>query len=205
MEYCNKYLYANQIAFSMLVPEDQGLFEFYRRQGYQESFGIQEVSHSPASIALQLVPQAAKESFPFVLTPAQPVAYNQRRNIHLQGRLHIAYNDEDITYQKRLSQASGADIYLIESDEAAGCVVAEFISPSKLLIKELLMDEKWIPRAMQEISGTLQARTYVFRIPPYANLPWVKTIRPLGMMKKHRKVDVKIDCEQRGYMGIAFD
>jgi len=201
MDFCNQYLQDNHIAFSVLVPEGEGLFDFYRQQGYQDSFAILEVALTQQEIKRFITDESATCR----IRSADPKEYNHRREEWLHTSFHIGYTHQDIAYQKKLSQASGADIYVIDIGDVQGCAVIERASSDVLLIKEILIAEKLIPLCMKEITRLLAANKYIFRIPPYQRKHWGGTVRPFGMIKEHTLVNVKNIPEECGYMGLAFD
>ena len=202
MNFSHKYLAEHNTPCSVLVPADQQLFAFYHKQGYQEGFDIRETLYHPENIEPQISDKATRG----FISGITPVLYNQRRNKLLSGKLYIAYPDEDIAYQKKLSQLSGADIYSIEIGEMQGCAVIERVNADKVFIKELLMEEELLPVAIHLIAQLLPAKEYFIRTPAFLgkNLDG-STCRPLGMLKINSPVDVPVTAQAMGYLGLAFD
>lgn len=201
MNFSEKYLTANNIDFSILVPAEKHLFDFYRKKGYQEGFYIREALFTGAMLdSLSIC-----KTYRCTISSSIPKEYNDRRNKQLSGRLHLAYADEEIAYQKKLSQQSGADIYAIDIEEIQGCAVIERISPDKLLIKEILLPEELIAMVIKQIALLLPAREYILRTPAYLGQSLGGSIRPFGMIREQREMDIEIRQKDLGYLGLAFD
>ncbi|NLI92801.1 MAG: GNAT family N-acetyltransferase [Peptococcaceae bacterium] len=201
MEFSDRYLKLKDKAFSVLVPQGQSLFDFYRRRGYQEAFYIREACFSYEMIENMAIDQ----SVACTVNPGNPEEYNEFRNHCLQGNLYIAYSNEDIFYQKRLSGWSGADIYLAKMGDIQGGAVVEKVSPDRILIKELLAPEEYIPDFIRHLSRLLPAKEYLVRTPAFLGQNLGGAIRSFGMVKMHKDMDVEICKEGLGYMGLAFD
>lgn len=201
MDFSNQYLRENDRHLSVLVPASKKLFGFYNKQGYSDGFYIRETQLTRTAINNLPICKSSK----FTISAISPKEYNQRRNNQLEGRLYVAYADEDIAYQKKLSQLSGADIYGIESLEVQGCVVIERVNLDKVLIKEILLPAQAINGAIKEISNQLYALEYILRMPAYLGEHLEGSIRPFGMIRGHREIELEITPESLGYLGLAFD
>lgn len=200
LEFCDRYLQAGNITFSILVPQQRSLFDFYRRYGYQEGFYIRESLWTREAIDQFPVPTEPQGT----ISAAGPEEYNTRRNRFLAGRLYIAYGIDDIIYQKKLSQWSGADIYLLEAGDYQGCAVIEKITPERFIIKEMLMADPLIPLFLKQIAQNLTAKEFIVRTPAYLGQSLGGTLRPFGMLKEPKNIRRwGTDCN--GYMGLAFD
>ena len=197
----NLYLKARKNQLSVLVPAKMQLFNYYRRQGYQNGFYIRE----------SLLSRDRVDSLPIVrscqcrILSITPEEYNRRRNSQLSSRLFIMYQNEDIAYQKKLSQQSGADIYALDIEEIQGCLTVERISSDKVLIKEILLPEDCINVALKQIVQQLSAKEYILRTPPYLGEKLGGSIRPFGMTRVDGENDLVITPEDLGYLGLAFD
>ncbi|HVJ49655.1 GNAT family N-acetyltransferase [Desulfitobacterium sp.] len=200
MDFCHAYLGATQKDFSLLVPAGKSLFDFYRKQGYQEGFYLREVL-----LTRERIDDLATSECPPIISSLTPTEYNQRRDNQLKRGLHIAYADEEIAYQKKLSQLSGADIYALDNQEIKGCAVIERMTLEKVLIKEILLPGELIQSALRQIAKLLPAKEYVLRTPADQGENWGGSIRPFGMVRKQSKPDIKITSKEQGYLGLAFD
>ena len=101
------------------------------------------------------------------MMPASPQEYNIRRNSQLKGSFYVAYQDEDIAYQKKLSMRTGADIYTIDIEGIYGCAAVERMDHDRVLIKELLAPEHLVLQCLEQIAKRLPAAEYVLRLPAY--------------------------------------
>lgn len=197
MNSCNELLAANHKEFSILVPAEKKLFDFYCRQGYREGFYIRETLLTRD----QMPPILPMQS----ISPITPEEYNHRRNKQLEGRLYIAYLEEEISYQKRLSQLSGADIYAIDVQGIQGCAAVERINLDKLLIKEILLPEEFITQGVRQIAQFLPAKEYLIRTPAYLGEALGGEIRAFAMIRSQKEMNLEITPAEQGYLGFAFD
>lgn len=201
MDFSKQYLCANNKDLSILVPANKQLFGWYRKQGYQDGFYIRETQLTREMIDLLPCCKSSK----CTISSITPKEYNQRRNRQLNGRVYVAYADEDIAYQKMLSLRSGADIYGIESGELLGCVAIEQLDSDKVFIKEFLLPEKHLNEAIKQIAQILYGKEYILRTPVYLGEQLGGSIRTFGMIRAHREIGLNITPETLGYLGFAFD
>jgi len=201
MDFCDRHLKQNCMEMSVLVPAEERLFDFYGKRGYKKGFYIREISVTAGSIK-GITGGAASRP---LMMPASPQEYNIRRNSQLKGSFYVAYQDEDIAYQKKLSVRTGADIYTIDIGRIYGCAAVERINPDRVLIKELLVPEHLVPQCLGQIAERLPAGEYVLRLPAYRGGSTGGTVRPFGMVKSYRHPENGTAPERYGYLGIAFD
>jgi len=201
IDYTNKYLEANKTAISLLVPAEQTLFEFYYKLSYREGFYLKEVSIVRTFLA-QLPASQFGRSKLFAISPAE---YNRRRKEQLKGCYYLSYNDEEITYQQKLSRMSGADIYALDVAAERGCLVVERISAEKVLIKELLISEENLNTALKEIAANFAAQEYILRTPAQLGHKLGGRLRPFGLWQPVGGQTVPLNAEAQGYLGLAFD
>jgi GNAT superfamily N-acetyltransferase len=201
IDFAHRYLYKNRIIFTLLVPAGKRLFKFYQRLGYREGFYIREAILTRETIDGWDIAETGGWNI-FAVSAEE---YNLRRNNLLGGKPYVSYNNEDITYQKKLSQMSEADIYGLEFTEVYGCAVAERINPDKVIIKELLVNGEFIPAAVKMISCLLPAKEYILRQPVFQGRQHESTIRPLGMIRANDEIEPEIVLKDYGYLGLAFD
>ena len=199
IDFCDRHLEQKRMEMSVLVPAEERLFDFYGKRGYKKGFYIREISIAAASIVER---DAAPRP---LMMPASPRDYNLRRNRQLKGRFHVAYRDEEIAYQKKLSVRTGADIYTLDIEGMHGCVAVERINPDRVLIKELLVPEYLVPQSLVQIADRLPAGEYTLRLPAYRGGGLGGTVRPFGMMKPYRHPGNGTAADRHGYLGIAFD
>lgn len=203
LHYSSRILMEKGIPVSVLVPAEESLFEFYRKQGYQEAFYIREavlareeieqlIEASPVSRSCSIYPISAKE-------------YNIRRNRLCEALPHIIYTDEDIGFQKTLSCLSGLDVYGIDFQDCKGCVAAEKIASDRVMIKELLCPDDKLAYALKQILRQFEAREYWIRTAADFGQLLGGEIRPFGMIKSNDPAKDGFYVEKKGYLGLAFD
>jgi predicted N-acetyltransferase YhbS len=201
MEFGAQSLSAVGKVFSVLVPQEKSLFDFYRKFGYEEAFYLRE-----SLLTRQQISQlAAGTPTGLTVKAGNPEEYNQIRNERLSGKFYIAYGQTDIRYQQKLCQWSGGDIYLVTSASSRGCAVIERVSAARVVIKEMLAPEELIPPFLQELSGQVPAASYLIRTPAYSGESLGGTIRPFGMIKQHTQQREDRVPQEQGYLGLAFD
>ncbi len=201
LDFSNRYLRSKNITLSILVPAEKQLFDFYRKQGYQDGFYLREARLTREMIERLPLRKSCKGTI-FSIIPQE---YNKRRNKQLNGKLYTAYTDKDIAYQKKLSEQSGAEIYALDFEKIQGCLAVERMTPDKLLIKEILLPGELINGALKQIAQILDAKEYIVRTPAYLGEDLGGVIRPFGMIRILKKNNVEIAAKQSGYLGLAFD
>jgi GNAT superfamily N-acetyltransferase len=201
INFTHQHLRKKKNAFSVLVPSEKHLFDFYRQQGYQDGFYIREASFTGERIERW----DFNESCPCIVSKISPEDYNQRRNEQLSGKLYVAYTDDEISYQEKLSQQFGGDLFGIAIDEVQGCVAIERLKSDQVFIRELLIPEQLIPAAVKQIARLSPAKQYVLRTPSFLGQQLEGTIRPFGMIRMIQDSDLEITADNQGYLGFAFD
>ncbi len=201
MDFTHQYLRQNNCPFSVLVPAEKGLFDFYRRQGYQEGFGVRETVLAGESLARVLMTENCQGK----LTEIDPQEYNRRRNLLLGGSFHISYSVEKIVYQQKLSRRSGSDIYGLEIGGNKGCAAVERIAADSIIVKEMLIADEDLLAALRCLAQKLPATRYVIRTPIFWGEEWQGAVRPFGMIKALRKKVLPLKDDGMGYLGLAFD
>lgn len=197
--------YSNQLLgsrneLSVLVPANKKLFAYYRKLGYQDGFYLREILLKREGIDSL----SAHETHECMITPINSEEYNARRIKQLGGRFYISYADNDVTYQKKLSQQSGADIYAVDIENIQGCLIVERIDLAKVFIKEILIPDDYLNIAIKEITQLLPAKEYVVRTPTFLGKHLGGVTRCFGMIKVPGESDLRINTEE-GYLGIAYD
>jgi predicted acetyltransferase len=186
--------------FSVLVTAGKKLFDFYRHQGFQDGFYIREVSFDWNE--LEALPIGKNNC---TIKSISPEEYNLKREKQLNGKFYVSYSDEDIDYQRKLSQQSGADIYGIEIEGVQGCAVIELLDQDKVFIKELLIADHLLSTAVPHIARLLPSDEYILRTPPFLGRELSSSIRPFGMFRLNQGFQPEIIPEGSGYLGLAFD
>lgn len=201
LDYSSRYLGARETHMTILVPADRHLFDFYRRQGYREGFYLREAWLTREQINSWPDGSSCK----CTVWPVSPGEYNRRRNQLLKGRLHVAYADDDIAYQKKLSVQTGADVYAIDIDETQGCAVIERLAEDKVLFKEILLPREFIGTGIKALVQLLEAWEYIVRTPAYLGQDVGGLVRPYGMFRVQQELALSLTSADLGYMGLGFD
>ncbi|HHV64220.1 MAG TPA: GNAT family N-acetyltransferase [Peptococcaceae bacterium] len=209
MDFCHQALAEQGIFYAILVPEGLKLANFYRKFGYRHAFFVREAKLSASS----LVKLPGGHSVHGWISAASPQEYNRRRNELLEGITYISYPEEEIAYQKKLSQLLKADIYAIDilmgKKEIQGCATVERLSERRVLIREILLTEEHIGWAIKQLAQHFPAEEYIIRTPVEAGKYLGGTVKPLGMLKvitdAKRQNNAVLSSESSGYLGLAFD
>jgi ribosomal protein S18 acetylase RimI-like enzyme len=207
MRFCNQYLASREIETTFLVPAGECLFRFYEKRGYGEAFYLCQRELTGIQARKLEVPDRLSLKF----CVAEPGEYNAARRRFLTGSAHIDYRDEEIRHQKRISNQSGGDLYLIQREGAAvidgkdsiiGCAIIER-SSELTVIKELLAEEQFLASAVKHIGGMSPADRYLVRTPAFSGRSLGGTVSAFGMLRRNNG-ERKLPSNQ-AYLGIAFD
>ncbi|QOX65394.1 GNAT family N-acetyltransferase [Anoxybacterium hadale] len=206
MRFCNQYLAAQEIGTTFLVPAGESLFRFYEKRGYKEAFYLCQRELTGIQARKLEVP----DRLSLKLCVAEPVEYNAARRSFLAGSTYIDYRDEEIRHQKRISNQSGGDLYLIQRDgetatagkaSVIGCAVIEQ-SSELTVIKELLAEEQYLASAVKHIGGIIPADRYLVRTPAFSGRSLGGIVSAFGMVRINNGDMFPSD---QAYLGIAFD
>lgn len=201
IDYTHNYLRYKEKVFSLLVPSQPQLFDFYGQQGYQPGFYIREIIFTREKIerwdAVATEPSQAAQ--------LGPHEYNQLRNEQLRGRLYVAYADEEIAYQAQLSRQFGGDLFAISIGAERGCAVLERLPANQVFIRELLIGEQHLPAALRHIAQLLPGSEYIVRTPAFLGTQLGGTIRAFAMLKPLQPTAPEITPADLGFLGLAFD
>ena len=201
ISFCNQYLKRKDKAFSILVPAEQSLFDFYKKRGYKKAFYNRSVKLTGQQI-LTFNTSMDQEGWVQAVTASE---YNRRRRSLLAGRLYIDYDDQEINYQKKVSQRFGADLYGFTIGGREGCAIVERIDNDQVLIKEILIAEDLLGEAIRKIKALLPAENYVLRLPAYLGASLGGELEPFGMITDDHMLENSIFTSNQGYLGIAYD
>ncbi|MFA5536992.1 MAG: GNAT family N-acetyltransferase [Bacillota bacterium] len=202
IEFANQGLVEAKKDFSVVVPANRGLFGFYLRQGYRESFSI--VQRIIKAEELQGV--AFSKGMDLSLEPIAPKLYNSTRQEFLKEQSFIDYPEEEVAQQQKLSRFSGADLYSIKpgpGGEISGLMIVERISKERVIIKECLAAEEFLLPAVKELAGSLPAKEYFLRVPNFSGSPLKESPTPFAVIKNLGQEELL--SNRRAYLGLAFD
>ncbi len=201
VESAHQHLHDLGLAFSLLVPAYEELFEFYRPLGYREAFPLREIHVKRHD--LYVMPAAPDSTC--LITPLSPAEYNQRRERLLAGYPHVSYALQDIVIQQNLARLSGQDIYGLSLCGFDGCAVVEKGLGRHLFIKELLMAEEMIPETIEHLRQLSLGQSATVRMPSFYREGCGGEIRPLGMIKLIAETDLDLTDLDTAFLGLAFD
>lgn len=192
-------LWERSIKAVLLVPASPSLFEYYRGQGFRDFFYHYVYTYNQIP-ALACNGQAS--IFNWVKTDAG--LYTRLRQSLLQGMTHVCFREEEVSFQKFLSQFSGADLYSFEDEDHVGCAAVECLPGEKLLIKEFLTGPG-------EESGSLFSLLNHFNFhqleirSPMSRLEGVLGKKaPFGMIVFREPMANRYN-DQTSYLGLGFD
>lgn len=199
------YLRENNVNATVLVPSEKELFNFYSRLGYRAAFYLREIKLSVDDInRLSFSNPAYIDSSQINIISADPKEYNIIREKFLKDNFFVSYYDEEIRYQKKISQQTDTDIYILQvAGESQACVTIERINADSLLIKEILSTEVFIINAIKTIAQILPAKDFIVRTPPFTYNQFFASynaVRPFGMLLADDNI-----IDEIGYLGLAFD
>ena len=181
-----------------VVPAQPSLHKFFATVGFCECFATR-LEEGPVSPAADLPPEGG-------LTVLSPGDYNALRRALLEGRYYVDYDDRLIACQDSFSRLSGGGLYRLELEGKPGCAAVEYADEDTVVVKELLIDQPLIPRAVARLARRLRARRYQVRTPAFAPGPPGSYIQPFGMIKWYDP-DKESNWirEPLAYMGLGFD
>ena len=183
----------------VLKPEDNGLFAYYEKHtGFKPFFEAAEIEYS-----YDILPSNTRNC---TLIAAQPSSYRRLRQSILGGSAYIDTDEKALSYQQRLCQASGGDIYIITSGGSEiGCAVVE-PGNETVFIKELLLP---CDLSVKEAAGLVArhhfAKQYIVRHPTNLGLLDVKKSSPFGMLLLNKCRLEHISMQSAKWYGPAFD
>lgn len=205
MAYSNDYAAANGSAFSVLVPASASLFSFYKKLSYEEAFPVWEAAFTLDENPVQ---KSVLNTCDLSLFSAE--SYNEMRNRLCAETSFVAYDTRSVSYQKKLSTISGADLYRIACHDSVGCVAIERVAEQKLFIKELILPQADPALVLSEICAYLSAKECFVRSPlftpalPYAAKRNFAMYNPIGSSNALLKHSADIQKNET-YLGLAFD
>lgn len=204
-----KHLAIKNTAFSILVPADNSLFNFYSQQGFEKRFFLRETL-----LSLDKIKDLRSEgTYKISISPLSPADFKKRRFSILESQLFTDYPFGQVEYQKKLSLQSGTDLYGLvcsnleeKTEEIKGCALVERRDENRVVIKELLLPKEnfYIP-ALKKLTEVLKAREFLIRTPVHLGKSLGGMIRPFGMIKALAGYNLDMLNSEQGYLGIAFD
>jgi len=206
IDYSNQCLLSQQVPVTLLVPAGEELFRFYAKCGYRDGFFVREAVLNRNEIETL----AGGCPTDCSLTSIEPSGYNRIRRKLLKGHPYLDYRDDEVSFEKQLGRIYDADLFSIEIDGAEGCAYFERISRELVIIKELLVPEKYLAAAIMQISALIPGEKYIVRTPPHSGEILGGTVRPFGMLRindadSKRSSSDPCTAGTDSYLGIAYD
>lgn len=198
IEFSNQTLLSEHVPVTVLVPATESLFHFYEKRGYRNGFFLREAVLIDAEIEKQAGPKPP----PCRVTPIEPSEYNRLRREQLIGQPYLDYREEEIFFQRMLARMNGADLFAIEIEGAEGCACAERVSKEEVILKELLIPDRYLAASLLRLSELLPAEKYTVRTPLHSGQILGGTVRPFGMLRVN---EADLSASLKSYLGIAFD
>lgn len=200
IEYSNRYLKDNKVFTTLLVPAGEALFRYYKSCGYRNGFYIREaILNRDEILAEGKIPDCRIFSI-------SPEEYNQRRRKQLAGHDYLDYKDAEIAFQKTLGTIADADILAIEMGDAEGCAYYERISAETVIVKEILLPDRFLVPALIRLSEQIPFHQIILRTPAWCGEPKGGKLRAFGMIRYNEEAyDKGADTDNLPYLGVAFD
>lgn len=198
MLYASFFFKENGKEVLLVKPDGPDRFAFFQHNGFSGHFPLQEAV-IPREHLLDRPPEGR-------LIPAEPAAYDEAREIHLNGRLHVKCGEAGAAHQKAVSRRSGADLYFAEVGGVTGCVAAEYAGGNRLIVKELLLPDEACDAALRLVAEGLPAAEYVVRRPVFAGpLPGGHTEEFFLIQYLFSGLNTRFEPHMPGYPGFAYD
>lgn len=164
----------NQADFAALVPSEASLFDFYEKLGFRTAFYHKKYTVAAAGSAK--------------IARLDADGYRNLREMQLYGDF-LSYDAPLLQWQTHLSEASGAGLYRIETEQCVCCAAAEKCG-DRLIIKELLPD---CPEAAAALAAELRCHD--------AEVRTNEMRQPFGMIKTLNSMP----APEQAYLGLAFE
>ncbi len=200
IEYANQYLKDNKVFTTLLVPAGEALFRYYERCGYRKGFYIRETILNRDEI---LMCEKIPDCRVFSISPEE---YNQRRRKQLAGHDYLDYRDGEIAFQKTLGTIWDSDLLAIEMDDSEGCAYYERISAETVLVKEILLPDRFLVPALIRLSEQIPFHQIILRTPAWCGEPKGGKLSAFGMVRTNEAdYDKGMGADHLPYLGIAYD
>ena len=183
---------AMEIAASVLVPGDAGLFAFYAKRGYQTAFHLDIVSFDAE--ALPAFPPEGRHS------PCLPGEYTRLRDLAFQSSsLYARWDEHAAAYAVQTFTQPGG-VTALSWENGSGCAAWE-TAEDGILVKELALLQGDIDTALAVLHHALQAKHYTVRLAQ--GMVQSAAHRPFGMI--HWLVPEPVLSGRPPYLSLAMD
>lgn len=198
LKYADQYLQKKGMKAMTLVPSSPSLHRFFETVGMEECF---------ANRRIEVLASALKGEAPgCTMTPISPQEYNEIREKYLKDTFHVVYTDEMIRFQQIGSHLAYGDLYRLDIDGTVGCAAIEYVQKRRLLVKEMLLPQECMEKAVEVIATQLSASRYHVRTPAFWEGMQGSYIQAFGMIKWYdQDLHAKWFSHQDAYLGLGFD
>lgn len=197
IDYANQEAKREGASFCALMPADPSLFNYYRKFGYFDFFKSVNITKS----ALQL-----DEICKNVINNTKDLFDNitdLRFNIYNKNNGNILCSTEHIGYAVKMYKHYGGCLITA----SGGYMICSRVDETQVQIIECACTHKSLPQLISKLRKTLDAQSYVFRLP--ANTQFFGgdgDIYYSGMLKPLRDEDIFISIiNANPYMGLTLD
>ncbi len=148
-----------EVAFSMLVPADKGLFSYYKKRGYTDYFYIQELE-------ILRVDCLANDIVVIDLLPGE---YKVLRDTTFKREGYISWDEESISYIICENEFTGGKAQkIIYKDKEYGIIF--YVDKSILYVKEITCIDKELNILVQKFMKIYNCKMAIVRMPNYADI-----------------------------------
>ena len=165
MEFAEKELRKRYFSCVMLVPADETLTEYYRKNGYLSKIGTEKLA---AELRQGCGKAAADVAESIAAKPRQAsgcalgtAEYAGLRETLLSDRLHVRYPKALLDYEEKR-----AALYRLEDGYALGCAAVR-VEDGTAFVEELLPDERMLPA----LRAAVKAERFVWHRPGAGLMP----------------------------------
>ncbi len=206
---------------SMIAPADRGLADLYSEKfAYKDAFFADKMEFRPYDFLI------SEENIPKDLSIREllPSDYNQIREILLEGKNHLVYRDEQISFIQESFKENGGGLFELRRSFAgdslrAGIFAIERLSAERVKIHELLLPEESLLDAMMKIQDQFKAEKYEARMVPWLNRETVELLleesylgafldlgpSPIAMLRGKAGAPLEEEEDSMSYAAFIFD
>lgn len=175
LQSADSYLSGTGYSLSVLVPANEGLFDFYRKRGYQTGFSIKRLELSQDKIKMPEIP------FAVVSRDLDHVA-ELRNNFHRNRSMYAQWDKPHLHALGSEYRLREGRTLLISFPEARGYAVC-VPWREKVYVKELVMPEAYFLPAVGAIHSRYGAQLYDITLPEDYSVPFDSIVLPFAMVR----------------------
>lgn len=192
---------------SMIAPADRGLADLYAKKfAYKDAFFADKMEFRPYDFLI------SEENIPkdLIIKELDPTDYNQIRELLLDGKSHLVYKDEQLSFLQKSFKENGGGLFELRRSFAgdslrAGIFALERLSEERVRIHELLLPEESLLDAIMKIQDSFKAQKYEVRMVPWLNRETVELLLEEGYLGAFLDLGPAPIAMLRGRQGEPFD